>query len=259
MAGVDAHTESATEPEAIALNPALDRAGLAAAFARAGRLHIPDLLVAEHADRLHRCLAGFDAWNLVLSGQDKHYDVFPEQRAAMTPAQYEELKRSVYAGARWGFRYLYDDYPIWDHHRAGTGKLPLMDRLHAFLNGRDFLDFARAVTGLDDIAFADSQATRYGPGHLLTRHTDDVPGKRRRAAYVLNLTPRWQPDWGGYLLFFDQAGHVETGFMPSFNALNIFAVPQDHAVGCVAPFAGAYRYAITGWLRAGAPESLIKD
>ena len=40
-------------------------------------------------------------------------------------------------------------------------------------------------------------------------------------------------------------GNVEGGFVPTFNALNMFEVPQDHAVSYVAPFAPGIRYSIT--------------
>ena len=38
-------------------------------------------------------------------------------------------------------------------------------------------------------------------------------------------------------------------YRPSWNALNIFRVPAAHAVSSVAPFAGAPRLSITGWIR----------
>src|SRR5690606_1917921 len=95
----------------------------------------------------------------------------------------------------------------------------------------------RALTGLHDIAFADSQATRFSPGHFLTSHDDDVEGKQRRAAYVLSMTPQWRTDWGGILQFIDAEGHVSAGIMPKFNALNVFKVPQTHSVSFVTPSA----------------------
>ena len=70
----------------------------------------------------------------------------------------------------------------------------------------------------------------------------------RLVAYVLNFTPVWNPDWGGMLLFTDERGHVEEGYVPVWNALNLMKVPQTHAVSLVAPFAGGLRYSITGWL-----------
>ena len=124
--------------------------------------------------------------------------------------------------------------------------------LFEFLNGSEFLDTIRAVTGDAQIAFADAQATRFDPGHFLTCHDDAIAGKNRRVAFVLSLSPSWRPDWGGALQFFDPAGNVEEAFTPTYNALSLFGVPMDHSVGVVAPFAGAPRYSISGWLRSGA-------
>jgi len=76
-----------------------------------------------------------------------------------------------------------------------------------------------------------------------------VAGKQRHAAYVYNLTPAWRADWGGLLLFHGDDGNVTRGLTPSFNALNIFAVPQPHSVSMVTPFAASRRYSVTGWLR----------
>ena len=68
-------------------------------------------------------------------------------------------------------------------------------------------------------------------------------------AYVLNLAiDDWHPDWGGYLLFLDEEGDIAAGYRPRFNALNLFAVPQSHAVSYVPPFAPKVRLALTGWL-----------
>lgn len=122
-----------------------------------------------------------------------------------------------------------------------------------FLNGPDFLALVRGVTGDDGIAFADAQATRYRPGHVLTGHDDAAEGKNRLYAYVLNLTREWRADWGGVLAFEGTDGHVEEGFAPAFNALNLFAVPMRHAVTQVASFAPRDRLSITGWLRSDGP------
>ena len=47
--------------------------------------------------------------------------------------------------------------------------------------------------------------------------------------------------------------------MPTFNALNLFAVPQLHSVSFVPPFAGALRFSVTGWLRAGGAPRAERD
>ena len=70
---------------------------------------------------------------------------------------------------------------------------------------------------------------------------------------VLNFTRLWEPDWGGYLQFFNDQHDVELAWRPIFNALNLFTVPHDHSVEMVAPFAGGQRLAITGWLRTDEP------
>ena len=78
----------------------------------------------------------------------------------------------------------------------------------------------------------------------------DAVGLNRLFAYVLNLTPAWQADWGGTLIFVGDDGHVDQGYSPAFNALNLFRVPTRHAVTQVAGYAAANRLAITGWVRA---------
>jgi SM-20-related protein len=95
----------------------------------------------------------------------------------------------------------------------------------------------------------DAQATRYERGHYLTQHDDSAAEKGRLYAFVLNLTPHWRTDWGGLLNFIDADGHVAEAYAPAWNAINLFRVPQPHAVSCVAPFAGAPRLSITGWVR----------
>ena len=111
----------------------------------------------------------------------------------------------------------------------------------------------RAVTGDERIDFADAQASRYRPRHLLTAHNDLSAGKNRLYAYVLNLTREWRADWGGVLMFQGDDGHVEHGWTPAFNALNLFTVPTRHAVSQVAVHAPRDRLSIVGWLRSNSP------
>lgn len=126
-----------------------------------------------------------------------------------------------------------------------------MDRLLEAMNTAPALEMWRELTGDPDVGLVDGQATRYLPGHFLTRHDDDVEGKNRVAAYVLNLSPEWASEWGGLLQFHDAAGEVTGAMVPGFNVLNLFRVPQSHSVSIVAPFAPAPRYSITGWIRRG--------
>src|SRR3990167_7921754 len=100
------------------------------------------------------------------------------------------------------FAYLFETCPIYDIYHSGSSHDHPIVETFEFLNGEPFLSFMRRLTGASDIAFADAQVTRYGPGHFLTTHNDAVDGKNRRAAFVLNMTPEWRADWGGHLNFF---------------------------------------------------------
>lgn len=231
------------------LNPALDRDGIAQAFARDRRVHIPAILTAESAARVHRCLAEETDFSLLCRTGDGQAQAW--RVAELTRPKEAELMSAAFAGARDGFHFHYDGHVL---SRDGEGyrdpSHPLA-AITAFLNSPPLLDFARRITGNPAIAFADAQATRYRRGHFLNQH-DDANDPSRIAAYVLNMTPHWRWDWGGALLFSDRPGHFSQGFMPAFNALNLFAVPQQHLVGLVSPFAGAHRLSITGWFRSRA-------
>ncbi len=212
------------------------------------RVQLPDFLELKDAERLYHCLAKEISWQVQSTDEGKKFELFPNQVAAMTPQQWDTLHQIVHKTARHGFQYFYDGFPIYESRQSGTLKNPTLMAAYDLINSEAFLSLMRRLTGVSDIAFADCQATRYGPGQFLTLHDDDVAGKKRVAAYVLNLTPHWRVDWGGVLEFYDD-GRPVGGYVPGFNLLNLFMVPTEHAVTYVTPFAGGYRYALTGWLR----------
>jgi hypothetical protein len=230
----------------------LDPAKLRPLFQRHGRLHLPGVFEAATAAAIGAALAGPVPWFRSLNVHGKSYDLGFETLEAMPPERRRELDEAVQAGGRDGFQYLFDAWRLSDEMEAGRrvgGEVAPLEDLYLFLNGPVFLDFIRALTGEPRAAFCDAQATRYRPGDFLTAHDDDVDGKNRLFAYVLNFTPAWRPDWGGLLAFHDADGHVAEAYTPRFNALNIFRVPQAHAVTQVASFAGGHRLSVTGWVR----------
>jgi Rps23 Pro-64 3,4-dihydroxylase Tpa1-like proline 4-hydroxylase len=201
---------------------------------------------------LHDWLSTSAQWSLVLHDGQNVREATPAQRRHTDEAWERQMAAFTYGRAREGFAFLYEHRPVADDPRERAADDSPVARFVDFLNSPPFLDFARRLTGFPDIVRADAQATRYRPGDFLTQHDDfDKTGRKlRRAAYVFNLTPRWQADWGGQLQFIGPEGHVTEAWAPRFNALNVFAVPQPHAVSIVAPFAGGARYAVTGWLLA---------
>lgn len=134
-----------------------------------------------------------------------------------------------------------------DRRLSGT----IIDEFARFLSRPPALEFFRMLLQDETIAFADAQATAYGPGHLLTAHDDNAAGKNRRAAFVMSLTRDWPADWGGLLTFHNPGKSEAEVLIPSFNGMNFFEVPQLHSVTMVAPFVPRRRYSITGWFRAG--------
>jgi len=237
-----------SDPE-FSLSPSLDRQRLADRFAAEGRIHIPEFLDAACADRFLQSLRTRTDWALIINQDDKNFDLDRDAQAALSVEQQRALDDAVYAGARYGFQYRYEAIRVPDAEAERDGLDDALARFASFLSSAPVVDLFRYITGEAGIDFADAQATAYGPGHFLTAHDDDVAGKQRHAAYVYNLTPAWRADWGGLLLFHGDDGNVTRGLTPSFNALNIFAVPQPHSVSMVTPFAASRRYSVTGWLR----------
>jgi len=233
-----------------ALNPALDRDALAAEFRRERRLQIPAFLRHDGALALFRALSESDQWRLAINQGEQVTDWSASERAGWGAPELAAQEDKVIAGARAGFQFRYETIRLPDYGAAvGQQAPPLLAELVSFLSAPPALELLRAVTGEDEVAFVDGHASRYSAGHFLSAHDDSNQGMGRRAAYVLNLTPIWQPDWGGILQFFDDRANVLRGFAPSFNTLNLFAVPQPHSVSWVTPIAAAARYAVTGWLR----------
>ncbi|MDX1517397.1 MAG: 2OG-Fe(II) oxygenase family protein [Woeseiaceae bacterium] len=236
------------------LAAALDGARLRDDFERQGFVQVQNVLAQESARRVHKALAEHQQWNLVFNQDSKHFDLDDAEIRKLPGHDFARLQAAIHAQAREHFQYLYNNYPIFDAHRAGLNAGSPLHAFYEWLNSAEFLDFARAVTGQDAITFADAKATRYMPGHFLTEHDDSQEGKNRLAAYIFNFTERWRPDWGGYLQLLSDNGDIRHGMMPAFNALNIIDIPQRHSVSYVAPFAGTARLSITGWLRSGSPD-----
>lgn len=218
-------------------------------FAATGHVRLENAFTAETATALHRHLADELEWWRVVNQGERTWDLGPESIAAMANGGDAPLLEAVYNGARKGFQFLFDSLRVSDEPAERAARGLLLDRLIDAMNGEENLALLRRVTGVEEIARADGQATRYLPGHFLTGHDDDVEGKGRVAAYVINLTPHWRTEWGGLLQFHDEAGDVTRGLKPRYNAIHLFRVPQLHSVSPVAPFAPHPRLSITGWLR----------
>lgn len=234
------------------LNPAIDRDQAADVFARIGRVQIRDFLTLAAAATVHRILALETPWGLAYrAGNDGPRGFRRQDPAVVDPGQTQALMQNA-ATAMQGtdYAFVYAQYSMLNAHLEHWGEHEGLDLLIEHINDEPLLDLVRQVTGIPELRKADAQATLYGPNHFLAVHDDSHKEEGWRIAYVMNFCAiDWRPDWGGYLMFYNQDGDVTGGFRPRFNALNMFRVPQAHNVTYVPPFAPVGRFAITGWFR----------
>jgi SM-20-related protein len=223
------------------LNLDLDRSILAQKFERSGRVQIRNLLTEASARRLHHALKHETPWGLILNeGKEAHeFETVSEQ-------DHQDFAIAAWERAHRGFQYFYHYYRLLENRTAYPPPDHYLAKFLTLLTAPHFLSLMRDVTGVQAIAWASSTATLYKPFDFLSIHDDDHPGNRRLIAYSLNLTPNWRPDWGGALQFYDTRDHIEEGYLPTFNTLNLFRVPQLHSVTQVSSF-GGLRYVISGW------------
>ena len=247
------------------LNPELDFTEAMLTLQRTDRVVINNALATDAAESLYAALRASVQFNLMVR------DV-QGQRALKNAAAdaYAQGLSSAQQHAAENFAFAYDGYNLIDAYLSADlaySSTTILRQLVQTLNGTDFLNFARRLTGDKQIRRIDAQATHYRAGHFLLRHNDFSTKEDRRFAYVINLSRHWRADWGGLLQFFDTPSHttsaeiamlepkiIET-ICPSFTALTIFKVPQWHCVSPVATFAklsdtGGMRLAITGWMQA---------
>ena len=227
------------------LDPAIDRPAAARRFAERSRVQVRDVLTADSALAILGLLRS-EEWDLSWRVRGSPHNLLSpgEPGFAARKAAVERLVGGEMPEGN-GITYVRRLRSIAAGEDSDYGAI--LD----WLNGPDFLGLAGAVTGVEGLTRTTADATLYEPGQFLSLHHDGVE-EGRRLAFVLNLCAieDWRPDWGGYLLFYNREGEVVEGFRPRFNSLNLFRVPQQHAIAPVAASAPSARYAISGWIHA---------
>ena len=236
----------------IRLNSSLDTSQLARDYAKRGRLQVRDFFDPRDAPSIREALLR-TPWSIAFNEGKTVHRLSADDQARLSSRQIGEIMAAIGKRAASQFQYIYEYDPIFVRYFAHDHPWMPIFETYEFLNSPVVLAFFRQLTGLADIRWADAQATMFRAGHFLKSHDDINQQELRRAAYVLNFTPDWPRDWGGYLQFFDSDDNVEQGYRPLFNAINIFTVPAQHSVEMVTMFATAPRVSITGWLRADDP------
>jgi Rps23 Pro-64 3,4-dihydroxylase Tpa1-like proline 4-hydroxylase len=227
------------------INPHLDREAIRDALAHNGRVQIRDFFEPHVVESLAGALDAVD-WRLLFRDDSGDRKLLADELRGLTPAARMDLTAGINRLAEREFQFLFYSHSMVDS--AKQGETDVLTRCVRWMADEEFLSVMRGISGMDDINRVYAQATLYSRGNFLLLHSDETSIERRRLAYVINLTRRWRPDWGGLLQFADDEGSVVDTFFPHFNSLALFTVPQQHFVSYVAPYAQGARHAITGWL-----------
>ena len=214
------------------------------------RVQIPNFLQETAAEKLHHCLKNNVPWALAERSDGVSHTVDATTYALMNDFERKALLEKAYSKARTEFQFSYDSYMMVRAAKEGWDPGLILHAVLDFLNSPEFLFFARRISGEPMINAVSAQATRYCSGQFLTRHQDEEVQKNRVCAYVINLSKNWDSDWGGLLQFHNEQNHLIETFVPYWNHLSLFRVPQSHTVSLVAPWANEERLAITGWFLA---------
>lgn len=233
---------------ALTINQSHDMAFLSQTLQKKGRLQVPDFFTPDTAEYLHELLVSNKNWYMAYNQGNNYYESSMEQLQALSPAKRQQFMNSIYKRASTQFQYVFYQYYITQAIELNEHPGDPLHQMHHFMNSQGMLDFMRTLTGEKAIRKADSYASMYLPGHFLTTHDDRHDKHDRVAAYVFSMNKKWEKDWGGHLAFFDDNGNISEAFIPSFNTLNIFLIPQMHSVQLVAPFAAENRTSYLGWL-----------
>jgi len=226
------------------LNPALNAEDYADVFKRDGIVQIRDFFEVPLADHLATVLKERTFWRLTYPDEKGQPVALDSQDLAKIDTN--QLWNEIVKRASKGFAYIYLSCYLEGIYGPPEQAEHPLHQLVKFLNSPAFRDFARKVTGQERVDKVDANATWYRPADFLNIHTDRVG--LRQTAYTLGFTRHWRADWGGQLLFHDEAGDITRGLMPAFNVLTLFKVPRLHSVAPVALYATEPRFVVSGWL-----------
>ena len=241
-----ADLHAAAEGIPLACNPSLDVAQLAKCYRETGRVRISGFLGSGHTE-MRDYMAHTDEWIQVINKPGGVLEMELNEWEALGPRRKKAIQRDMYARGARGFQYSYAAIRIPTADEVDDDYSPLAD-FSRFMMSKGLRQTVETIIGTENLHFTDGQATAYGVDDFLTGHDDDAPGRNRVAAFVLGMTPVWRLEWGGLLIFHPTPDADALALVPTFNTLDLFAVPALHSVSQVMPCAEGPRHALTGWL-----------
>ena len=209
---------------------------------RRGIVQVSDVLASGWAERMHRYLVAempSDWWTVAVraSGEPQYFPDCPGSQDQIQNA-YRRARAELRDGRfAYCFRRTLDDHlPDCDCPECGFRRE---------LRGPEMQDFLAGL-GIGDTEPGEMFASKYSPGSFLSPHHDSGNG---RAAFVINLSRSWLPQWGGLLTFLnDDWLTIRRVCTPAFNTLCLFTLPSDrHVPHQVTQVVAHHRLAFTGW------------
>lgn len=217
-------------------------------YAHYGRVLINDFLTAEESTKLSTLAKSPLPWilhyrdaGLTCQMEEAYYQALGDLERQVFLARLEETARA-------DFQFRYYSCSLSPSNLSKFQPNHPLISLAAKIVAPEFVALLKNLIGDPAVRGLTASITRYDPGQFLLPHDDTDSTDDRRAAYVLNLSEDWWPDWGGLLQFIDDNRNVVETFSPHLGSIAVFKVPQLHAVSYVTPFALRSRYAVTGWL-----------
>ena len=212
-----------------------------ATLSETGFVRVPNFLNEQTATTLESTLKELN-FNIAAAVNARPHEFTASELQNKTNQEKQQLFSHIYEQASQGIGFVYGRHAL-----SNTTNEELI-KFKKHLNSSELLErMSRASQ--QKIIKASAQATCYQKGDFLTRHNDVIQSEGRVYAYVLGLTEKWHPDWGGLLQFYEPDGTPANSYAPQFNSLTIFDVTKIHSVSYVAPFARSKRLSITGWFR----------
>lgn len=211
-----------------------------------GYASITNFLEVDFADKLYQCLLNDVNWGISCNVDGEAQVILNKNDINELDLSLQEKIKQLHNKDQ--FQFIYNTYMMVTAYIEKRDPGLYLHRFLEWLNSHSTIDYFRRLTGNNKFIKLSAQATRYLPGHYLTKHSDIHSGEGRQYAYIIGLTKEWSADWGGLLHIMDDKGNIVRTFIPQFNTLNIFKVPRDHFVSYVSPLAKQPRLSITGWL-----------
>jgi len=227
------------------INPTLDLEKIAANYARDARVRINNFLPDDQAKRLSDCLAHDTDYRHAFVHGGQFGEASGDDLRNLPAQDRQVLMNDIMTQAARGVGFWYE------RHKITSDDQGVLGELFAWLNCETLLEAISKITSVPNYQSAIAQATRYQRGDFLTRHQDIVTKENRKVAFVINLPPRWHPDWGGLLQFYERNGTPRDAWNPDFNSLSLFDVSHIHSVTSISAFAPDPRLAVSGWFQLG--------